>query len=163
MNPLFYGLWRHYASHCDPSQHHEHAWFGRNCGPSDGDDAQGFDSSGGFGAGGFGTRRPLRFLSHKLELNDEQVAAFAVIIDDLKTERAQAAVDYRRSVSAWADVIGASTFDDSRATAIGLERTKAAERVQAAVAKALSKMHALLTDDQRKKLAYLLRTGVLAI
>jgi hypothetical protein len=35
--------------------------------------------------------------------------------------------------------------------------------VQAAVAKALSRIHALLLPEQRAKLAYLLRTGSLVI
>src|SRR5207244_3357986 len=49
-----------------------------------------------FGTGGFGVRRPLRFLAHKLDLDDRQVAALARILDALKTERAQAEVDRRR-------------------------------------------------------------------
>src|SRR5262245_8462388 len=48
----------------------------------------------GFGpGGGFGVRRPLRFLAHKLELDEQQVVQLARILDELKTERAQAAVD----------------------------------------------------------------------
>jgi hypothetical protein len=40
-------------------------------------------------AGGFGVRRPLRFLAHRLELDEKQVAALAKVLDDLKIERAQ--------------------------------------------------------------------------
>ena len=40
----------------------------------------------GFGAGGgFGVRRPLRFLAHKLELDEKQVVQLARILDELKT------------------------------------------------------------------------------
>jgi hypothetical protein len=40
---------------------------------------------------------------------------------------------------------------------------KSNERVQAAVARALGRIHALLDTEQRSKLAYLLRTGALSI
>jgi len=40
---------------------------------------------------------------------------------------------------------------------------KSAERLRDAVTKALSKIHALLEDEQRKRLAYLIRTGVLSL
>jgi hypothetical protein len=51
----------------------------------------------GFGSGAFGVRRPLRFLAYKLGLQESQVAELAKILDDVKTERAQAAVDHRRT------------------------------------------------------------------
>ena len=59
----------------------------------------------GFGGGAFGVRRPLRFLAYKLELDERQVAELARILDELKTERAQAEVDRRRSLSAFADAV----------------------------------------------------------
>jgi hypothetical protein len=64
----------------------------------------GEDAGGqGFGGGRFGVRRPLRFLAYKLELDDAQIGELAKILDDLKTERAQAAVDDRRALSAFAE------------------------------------------------------------
>ncbi len=117
-----------------------------------------------FGGGGaFGVRRPLRFLAYKLNLNEEQVAQLAKILDDLKTERAQAAVDDRRTVAAFADAIGLETFDEARAKEGGDLRVKSAERLGDAVLKALGKIHAVLDSGQRAQLAYLIRTGVLAI
>jgi Spy/CpxP family protein refolding chaperone len=121
------------------------------------------DGEGDFGGGAFGVRRPLRFLAHKLELREEQVEALAVILDELKTERAQSAVDARRSTAAFADAFGNATFDDARAKEIAAERVKTQERLQAAVASALGKIHALLNEEQRKRLAYLLRTGTLSV
>ena len=38
-----------------------------------------------------------------------------------------------------------------------------AERLRDAVLKALQQIHGLLDDDQRKRLAYLIRTGTLVI
>ena len=52
-----------------------------------------------FGSG-FGVRRPLRFLAHKLELDDRQIGELARILDELKTERAQAEVD-RPAAPGW--------------------------------------------------------------
>jgi Spy/CpxP family protein refolding chaperone len=115
------------------------------------------------GGGGFGGRRPLRFLAHKLELEDEQVAELAAILDVLKTERAQAAVDDRRATSALADAVAAETFDSAKVNTATGDRAKSGERVQAAVARALGRIHALLKPEQRAQLAYLLRTGVLSM
>jgi Spy/CpxP family protein refolding chaperone len=108
-------------------------------------------------------RRPLRFLAYKLDLSEAQVAQLATILDELKIERAQASVDQRRTTSALADVVAAESFDPLKAKAATDERVKSAERVQAAVARALERIHALLDAEQRGKLAYLLRTGALGI
>ena len=119
--------------------------------------------AGGDEGGGFGVRRPLRFLAYKLDLDEGQVTELAAILAELKTERAQAAVDERRSVAALADVIAAEAFDADKAGAATGERVKSAESVQKAVGKALARIHALLKPEQRAKLAYLLRTGALVI
>ncbi|HJZ54849.1 MAG TPA: Spy/CpxP family protein refolding chaperone [Gemmataceae bacterium] len=116
-----------------------------------------------FGGGGFGVRRPLRFLAHKLDLDERQVAEFARILDDLKIERAQAEVDRRRTLSAFADAISGETFDDAKATEGGNLRLKSAERLRDAVLKALRQIHAVLNPEQRLRLAYLIRTGTLAV
>jgi Spy/CpxP family protein refolding chaperone len=108
-------------------------------------------------------RRPLRFLAHKLELDDRQVTELAAILEELKTERAQAAVDHRRTTSALADAVVAESFDEAKAKDATGDRVKSTERVQAAVARALGRIHALLEPEQRARLAYLLRTGALAI
>jgi hypothetical protein len=108
-------------------------------------------------------RRPLRFLAYKLELDDRQVPELARILDDLKTERAQAEVDRRRSLAAFADAVGGATFEEARAGEAGKLRVDSAERLRDAVTTALRKIHALLDDEQRAKLAYLIRTGTLVI
>ena len=108
-------------------------------------------------------RRPLRFLAFKLDLEDAQVAELAAVLSELKTERAQAVVDQRRTTSALADAIAAEAFDEAKVRAAADERVKSAERVQAAVARSLGRIHAMLKPEQRTKLAYLLRTGALSI
>ena len=52
---------------------------------------------------GLGVRRPLRFLAWKLDLTAEQLESAARILERLKIERAQAAVDQRRSAADLAD------------------------------------------------------------
>jgi len=116
-----------------------------------------------FGAGAFGVRRPLRFLAHKLDLDERQIAELARILDELKTERAQAEVDQRRTISAFADALTGDAFDAGKATEGGHLRVKSAEKLRDAVLKALGQIHALLNAEQRGRLAYLIRTGTLVI
>jgi hypothetical protein len=123
----------------------------------------GEDEGEGFGGGPFGVRRPLRFLAYKLELDEKQVAELARVLDELKTERAQAEVDRRRSLSGFADAVGGPTFDAARAKESAALRVATAERLRDAVTAALERLHALLDNDQRERLAYLIRTGVLAL
>ena len=117
----------------------------------------------GFGGGAFGVRRPLRFLAYKLQLEDAQVGELAKILDEIKTERAQAAVDHRRTLSAFADAISSDAFDRAKADAASKLRLESADRVRSAVVTALGRLHELLNPDQRKRLAYLIRTGTLTI
>jgi len=113
--------------------------------------------------GGFGVRRPLRFLAWKLGLAEPQVSEFAAILNDLKTERAQAAVDDRRSLTALADAAAGESFDQARADVARQLRLQSAERLQGAVVQALSRMNALLDQEQRSRLAFLLRSGTLVM
>ncbi len=115
------------------------------------------------GAGGFGVRRPLRFLAWKLELDESQVEAFAAIINELKTERAQSAVDDRRALTLLADAAQGEQFDATKAAEAAKLRAQSEERLQHKVADSLAKMHALLGNEQRGRLAYLLRTGTLVM
>jgi Spy/CpxP family protein refolding chaperone len=136
---------------CGPQQHFEGGPIEEGC-------EEGFG-----GGGGFGVRRPLRFLAHKLALDDRQVAELARILDELKTERAQAEVDRRRTVAALADALGSDAFDAAKAGEGGDLRVKSAQRLRDAVLKALQQIHAVLNPDQRARLAYLIRTGTLAV
>jgi Spy/CpxP family protein refolding chaperone len=163
MHPGFISWWKHAhrASACGARA---------GCGPAQrsgdsGDETRfaGGDYEGHFGGGGFGVRRPLRFLAVKLELEEDQVTELASILSELKTERAQADVDQRRSTSTFADVMAAPSFDEAKVDSAGAERVKSAERLRAAITRTLSRIHAILDDDQRKRFAYLLRTGAIVI
>jgi uncharacterized membrane protein len=164
MHPGFMGWWKH--RHAQACEMHAEAHGGR-WGESAGCHGRAGFYAGGFEpgdpGGGFGVRRPLRFLAHKLELNESQLEVFARALDELKTERAQAAVDQRRRVSTLAEALERSDFDESKLREAGDQQEKSASQVRAAVESALRKMHAVLDAEQRKRLAYLLRTGVLSI
>lgn len=116
-----------------------------------------------FGGGGFGVRRPLRFLAFKLGLDEPQVAELAKILDELKTERAQAAVDDRRAITAIAEAVSADSFDEAKAKSAASVRVKSSENLQNSVNRAMSRIHAILSPEQRAKLAYLIRTGALLV
>lgn len=115
------------------------------------------------GGGAFGVRRPLRFMARQLDLDEEQVEAMAAILDDLKTERAQAKVDDRKTVATIADAFLADAFDGESVAAATESRADSRRRVEEAVARALERTFALLDPDQRKRLSYLLRSGQLSI
>jgi Spy/CpxP family protein refolding chaperone len=111
----------------------------------------------------FGVRRPLRFLAHKLDLNEKQITELARILDELKTERAQAEVDDRRSLAEFSDAVAGEAFDSAKASSAGERRVQSAAKVRDTLIHALKQIHALLSPEQRQRLAYLIRTGVLAV
>src|SRR5262249_44410177 len=123
MHPGFFGWWKHHhgGQHCGPRA----GWGG-------GWDEGGWQASGGEEGGGgpFGVRRPLRFLAYKLGLSEAQVNALARILNDLKTERAQAAVDNRRAVASFADAVAGDAFDEAKARAAAEERVKSAAKLR---------------------------------
>jgi len=98
-----------------------------------------------------------------LDLSDEQVAKVATVLNGLKTERAQAEVDQRRRIAAIAEAIEGNEFELGKVESAGQAQVATAERLKNAVTEALRELHALLDESQRKKLAYLLRTGILSL
>src|SRR5499433_1180453 len=118
---------------------------------------------GDYGRAAFGVRRPLRLLAYKLGLKAEQVRELARILDELRTDRAQAEVDERRAVAAFADALAGATFEEEKAREGAALRVRSIERLQEAVVQALGQLHALLDAEQRAKLAYLLRTGIITL
>ena len=123
----------------------------------------GWDEDLVLGVGGLGVRRPLRFLASRLDLTDEQFARAAQILEELKIERAQAAVDLRRSSADFAAALEGGEFGRDKTEAASQRRVEAARRVQAAVARALEQLHALLEPGQRAELATLIRSGAIRL
>lgn len=85
------------------------------------------------------------------------------MLDELKTERAQAEVDNRRTLADFADALSGEAFDAAKATAAGERRVNSAAKLRDTLIQSLQKIHALLNPEQRSRLAYLIRTGVLAV
>ena len=151
MHPGFFHQWRR-ARACAQHGHHVGGGAGTQ-----------YEASASSSGPMFGVRRPLRVMAHELGLNDEQVERLARIIDELKTERAQAAVDERRSLGLIADALAGADFDKAKVEeGLGL-RVRSAERLRDSVLAALSDTHGMLEPEQRKKLSYLLRSGQLTI
>jgi Spy/CpxP family protein refolding chaperone len=180
MHPGMMAWWKHAHRHgrgsCEPSCHAGYAEAGCHDPSDTPDDArhgrrhwgrhaeEAFASHGDDGEfGHFGVRRPLRFLAHKLDLEGAQVTKLAGILNELKTERAQAAVDHRRSTAAIADAMVGEAIDEAKLGAGVSERVKSSERLRDAVVRAIGQIHALLNPEQRERFAYLIRTGVLNI
>ena len=161
MRPAMVHWWKH-------GRHGSHRGAYAGCGPGVSFErreprAAGEEFQAAFGGGAFGVRRPLRFLAFKLGLEETQVSELAKILDELKTERAQAAVDDRRALALLAESAQGGTFDAAKAAEAAALRVKGEERLQHKVGESLARMHALLDEEQRGKLAYLLRTGTLVM
>ena len=142
---------------CEPS------FAGAGCGTSPHGHGRGYgmrmEMRGHGPHGGMGVRRPLRFLAWKLELDEDQLGEVAKILGELKTERAQGEVDRAKRLAALADAVSSDSFDAARAAEGAALRVMSAERLRGATVKALEALHALLTPEQRKTLAYMIRTG----
>ncbi len=115
-------------------------------------------SRGGRGHFGqdFGVRRPLRYLTYQLDLDEAQVRHIAAILDRLKTEKDQATLDEARTLT---KVAGLVTHPDVSVDMLRdalAPRVSSAEQLQLAVARALQDIIVELDPDQREEFAYLL-------
>jgi Spy/CpxP family protein refolding chaperone len=145
------------------SEHHSHGCDSWMWGFGDHFMRHPFHRPGGEDAeiGSFGGRRPLRFLAHKLDLDRKQFTELARILDELKTERAQAAVDDRRTIADYADAMSGESFDTAKAQAGAARRAESVGRVGSAIVKCLQQIHAILNAEQREAFAHLVRNGFL--
>ena len=111
------------------------------------------------GGASFGVRRPLRYLSHRLDLDESQMRRMASVLNQLKTEREQTALDEKRTVANLAGLLteGTPTLEDCKAQLAG--RVNAAEHMQNETAKAVIAISELLDEDQRGEFIDLLLTG----
>ena len=138
--------WRFaYAGHQTNKPFHESRWHNRGSSKS------------------FGVRRPLRYLSYHLELDESQTRRMATVLNTLKTEREQAELDEKRSLAALAALLekGTPTLDEARQALQG--RTDSAERLKEETAKATVAISDFLDDDQREEFINLLLTGTVSI
>ncbi len=117
----------------------------------------------GESGGVFGVRRPLRFLAHRLELDDAQAAQLARLLDELRIEHAQAEVDARRATGALADAVEGDVLDGAKVAEAAGSRVASAARLRDAVVQQVTRLHALLKPEQRRRLAFLIRSGALEL
>jgi hypothetical protein len=85
-------------------------------------------------SGSFGVRRPLRFLSYQLDLDESQRRRIAVVLDGLKTEREQAALDEKKMVTELADRLTDPAVTTDALTGTLNARVRSTERVQQQIA-----------------------------
>lgn len=107
----------------------------------------------------FGVRRPLRYLAHRLDLDENQVRRMAAVLNQLKTEREQASLDEKRTVANLAGLLteGTPTLEDCKKQLSG--RISAAEHMVEETAKAIVALSELLDEDQMAEFIDLLLTG----
>jgi hypothetical protein len=108
-------------------------------------------------------RRPLRYLAHRLDLDENQMRRMATVLNQLKTEREQASLDEKRTVAGLAAIMaeGTPTLDDCRDVLTG--RTKATEHLNEETAKSIVAICDLLDDDQRAEFIDLMLAGDFAL
>lgn len=104
----------------------------------------------------FSVKRPLRFLMHKLDLDDEQVIAVADALSDFRIERDQADVERRRGKKVLVSALTAEEFDREKAAEGVKQQVEANTRLHEAFVDTLERVHAVLSAGQREKLAFLL-------
>src|SRR5437867_6849543 len=66
------------------------------------------------GGGGFGVRRPLRFLAHKLDLDERQIAELAPFSAKLKPKAAQPELTHPRPISPFATPLPGKAFNPAK-------------------------------------------------
>jgi Spy/CpxP family protein refolding chaperone len=115
------------------------------------------------GAGSFGVRRPLRYLSYQLDLDESQRRQIAAALDSVKLEREQAELDEKKMLSELADLVdaggGENGLDTDTLKSALSARVRSSEQLQKRTAKALKQIAEVLDPDQRQEFAYLIRTG----
>ena len=108
------------------------------------------------GSGGFGVRRPLRYLAHHLDLDDDQVRRVAAAFDRLKTEREQHRVTRASTAQDLAELLSDGKPSIDALTDAMTPRIDSAERMRLAVARAVCDIAEVLDDEQREQFAALI-------
>jgi hypothetical protein len=115
------------------------------------------------GGAEFGVRRPLRYLSYHLDLDDNQTRRMAQLLNQLKTEREQAQLDEKRSVSALADAMSEGTPTLDEVKTILSSRIRSTEKLNDETAKAVVAISDFLDEDQKEEFINLLLTGAFSL
>ena len=117
------------------------------------------------GGANFGVRRPLRYLTHRLDLDESQVRRMASVLNQLKTEREQAELDQKRTVTALARLMAeresVPTLEEVRHALA--PRLTSTEKLNDETAKAVVAISDFLDEDQRDEFVNLLLTGAISL
>ena len=111
----------------------------------------------------FGVRRPLRYLSYQLDLDESQRRKIAALLHSVKLEREQAALDEKKMVSDLADLVTGPEISSETLKDTLSARVRSAERLQEKTAEVLREIVAVLDPDQTEEFSYLLRTGAFRV
>ncbi len=122
-----------------------------------------FYESRGHRHGSFGVRRPLRYLSYHLDLDESQRRRLAASLERIKLEREQSKLNRKRTDTTLAEAfLRVETSVDDLAAALA-PNAEAELAMQKVIAKELFEIANVLDTDQREEFAHLLRTGVLRL
>lgn len=125
-------------------------------------ESRGHHRHGGGGAS-FGVRRPLRYLSYQLDLDDSQTRKVASVLNRLKTEQEQATLDQKRTTQGLAELMLGGEPHDEELKVVLAPRLESAQRMQAEVTHAIRSLYAILDEDQRERFADLLNSGAITL
>jgi hypothetical protein len=114
-------------------------------------------------SGSFGVRRPLRYLSYQLDLDESQRRKIAVALDSVKVEREQNALDEKKTIGDLADLVSNPEVSTDSLTQALPPRVRGTEQLQRCIAAALKDIVGVLDPDQRDEFVYLLRSGAFRI
>lgn len=117
----------------------------------------------GRGGADFGVRRPLRYLSHRLDLDESQTRKMATVLNALKTEREQARLDETRTNAALAELMAKGTPTQEEVKEVLEPRVKSTETLNTETARSVISISEFLDEDQRKEFINLLLTGSISL
>ena len=119
---------------------------------------------GGSRRGGrFGARRPLRYLSYQLDLDDSQRRRIAAVLERMKVDREQVALDEKKTIAELASLVRRDDLSVDALRSALAPRVRSSETLQAETARALQDIVETLDADQREEFSYLLSSGAFRI
>ena len=121
-------------------------------------------SMGGLGGGPmFGIRRPLRKLSWRLDLREEQAQRMADVLNRLKHAYAQANLDRERSNADVASLFDRDAYSADQSIEALKLRTHASQELAEHLEQALEALFGMLDADQRREFARMIRAGEITL
>ncbi len=139
-----------------------HSWYSRPAYASGCADNSSYYETRKHRGAQFGVRRPLRYLSYQLDLSENQMRRMSSVLNAIKNEREQSALDEKRTVTAIADLMADGTPTLEEFSEALQPRTSNAEQLQAEIARGLAQISNILDEDQREQFVGLLLSGAIS-